>query len=187
MEQLSLNKKTKSSFLLDAILAILILYLAVINIYSGHEIEGRSMQPTFYDGEKILLNHYMGEPQKDDIIVFFVNGRETLYIKRVIATEGDTFKFVQDEESVFLYYEVDGEWIIREDGFEMNYYAFINHSTQFTLDIQYTVPQDKFFVMGDNRNDSSDSRAIGYVAKRDILGKVITKITNNVFLLWLFF
>lgn len=129
---------------------------------------GESMDSTLHDGQRLFVfrQAYAGKknnPEYKDIIVveadFF--GEEKKIIKRVIATEGQSLKIKGSD----VY--VDGE-LLKED--------YINETMNPEWDIEIEkIPEDKLFVMGDNRNYSGDSRHIGLVDESDIYGKVIIR------------
>ena len=134
-------------------------------------VEGGSMNPTLEERDRVIISRLFYTPKKGDIVV--VSKRSELFpdpiIKRVIATEGQTIRFNFDTGEVW----VDGA-LLHED--------YIADATRTKEDLQsgvdYTVPEDCVFVMGDNRNRSSDSRRneIGMVDERNILGRVLVRI-----------
>lgn len=132
---------------------------------------GPSMEDTLVAGEKLLVSNLFYEPEPGDIIVFHELGyyNEPI-VKRVIATEGQ----VVDIDFTTWTLTVDGE-VVEED------YRKLTSGYQLTSDMTYplTVPENCLFVMGDNRNHSSDSRSssIGFVDVRQVLGHVICRLT----------
>ncbi len=133
-------------------------------------VSGSSMFPTLENGDKILVSHVMYTPEQGDIVVLTKESFMTEpIVKRVIATGGDTIDL--DFENGIVY--VNGE-ALQED--------YINEVMTYECagDMTYpqTVPEGCIFVMGDNRNGSSDSRVstLGMVDTRYILGKVITRV-----------
>ena len=125
---------------------------------------GSSMEPTMGDGEIVLMNRFaamQGHYEKGDIVMFHyfdAEGDKTV-IKRIIATEGDTIRIL--DEGV----EVNGE-ILEE--------AYAYGETTGLVDM--TVPKDTVFVMGDNRGTSFDSRNMGAIPCGDLKGKVFFRI-----------
>lgn len=131
------------------------------------KVVGSSMDSTLHDGQRLFVfrQAYLGKnnPEYKDIIVvdadFF--GEEKKIIKRVIATEGQSLKI----EGSNVY--VDGE-LLEED--------YIKETMEPYKDIEIKeLPKDTVFVMGDNRNNSGDSRHIGLINESDIYGKVLIK------------
>jgi len=138
------------------VLALLIQQFVVKPFY----IPSPSMNPTLVRGDRVLVSRfafYFEEPKPGDVIVFHPPiAPEEDYIKRVVAVEGDTVA-VHDGQ---LY--IDGE--AQEEPYVES--PVINGNFE-----QEKVPPGRVFVMGDNRNNSGDSRVFGPVEKKAILGK----------------
>lgn len=118
-------------------------------------VEGVSMNPTYYTGDVLFVNR-LSEPKRGDIVTFERNNKS--YIKRIIALPGDTILI--DNSKVYVNGEVISEDYINEKVFEGGNYE----------DNEYTLKADEYFVMGDNRNYSLDSRKFGVVYKNEIIG-----------------
>ena len=150
--------------LVCSVLAVVILFTFVIRLIG---VDGHSMVPTLQDGDRLLvLNSMLYDDYKyGDIVVL---RKETFLeepiVKRVIATEGQTVDIDFDEGVVY----VDGQ-ALEED--YINERTYLEEGTEFPL----TVPEGSIFVMGDNRNRSSDSRdsRLGTVDARYVIGKAV--------------
>ena len=150
--------------LVCSVLAVVILFTFVIRLIG---VDGRSMVPTLQDGDRLLVLNSMlyDDYQYGDIVVL---RKDTFLkdpiVKRVIAVEGQTVDIDFSTGSVY----VDGA-LLDED--YINELTFLEEGTEFPL----TVPENSVFVMGDNRNHSSDSRdsRLGTVDERYVIGKAV--------------
>lgn len=144
-----------------ALVAGIFIFMFIARVVS---VEGSSMYPTLHNTDKIITSKLFYTPQQGDIVVFqtSVYGSEPL-VKRVIATEGQTVNI--DFNAGIVY--VDGEALDE---------PYVNAPTYEREDFEgeLTVPEGYLFLMGDNRNASTDSRSdmVGLVDKRSIIGKV---------------
>ena len=153
--------------LVCSVLAVVVLFTFVIRLIG---VDGHSMVPTLQDGDRLLvLNSMLYDDYKyGDIVVLRKNAfLEEPIVKRVIATEGQTVDIDFSSGSVY----VDG-LLLKED--YINELTFLEEGTEFPL----TVPEGSIFVMGDNRNDSDDSRdnLIGPIDEDYVLGKAFFSI-----------
>ena len=128
------------------------------------QVDGHSMQPTLLNGERLLMTPLKTPDYGDVVIVDSYIPYGKPLVKRVIAKGGDTICIDYETGTV----AVNGE-VLQED--------YIAEPTYLGYDVEfpYTVPEGTVFVMGDNRNNSLDSRSsyVGCIDERDILGKVL--------------
>lgn len=149
--------------LIFAISIFLFVYLLVLQ---PHKIKGNSMDPNFHDGEFLLtdkLSYRFGTPARGDVIVFKAppDDKEE-FIKRIIGLPGDT---------VMLQ---DGQIFINGTQLNEPYLdpSVITRPGSFAAEGKViTVPEDQYFVMGDNRDHSFDSRNLGFIDKSKFIGK----------------
>ena len=132
-------------------------------VIANAQVPSSSMETTVMAGDRIFINrlsYVFGEPQRGDIVTFiYPDDGETLYLKRVMGLPGET---IQGKGGVIY---IDGNPLEKDFTQEISYDDFG----------PYTVPEDCFFMMGDNRNDSWDSRywKHTFVEKEDIVGKAV--------------
>lgn len=159
------KKRETKGFVRDVIIAIII-SVAVLFCVSPSQVKEHSMQPTVNDGDVVLLNKvFYGEPKKGDIIVFNSElkddkGKNMKLIKRVIGLEGDKITI----KDGFVY--VNGSMIEEK---------YIYQTTTGEVE-NYVVPKGKVYVLGDHREVSRDSRQLGAIDKKSIVGKAFFRI-----------
>ena len=150
--------------LVCSVLAVVLLFTFVVRLIG---VDGHSMVPTLQDGDRLLVLNSLWDDsyQYGDIVVLRKDTfMDEPIVKRVIATGGQTVDI--DFASGDVY--VDGE-LLEED--YINEPTYVEEGTEFPL----TVPEGSIFVMGDNRNHSSDSRSsdLGTVDTRYVIGKAV--------------
>jgi signal peptidase I len=149
----------------DLMLSVLIAVLVILFLYRPVKVEGTSMMPSLYDQERLFINQFsykfgLGSIKRGDTVVFLYPDDPTKsYIKRVIGLPGDTVS-VDDG-----YVIVNGKKLV-ENYVPPDYRDDRSYSP--TL-----VPPDDYFVLGDHRSSSNDSRAWGFVPRTYIYGKAV--------------
>lgn len=133
-------------------------------------VDGGSMEPTYYDGDRVLVSGFAGDIGRGDIVII-VHALQDPIIKRVVATEGQTVDF--DPAAGEL--TVDGAPVNGEVFGLQNGITYLPDLPGQVLEFPQTVPENCVFVLGDNRGNSTDSRfaSVGMVDHRNILGKVV--------------
>ena len=158
-------------------------------------IEGSSMYPTLnyeysqsgaaYSNDIVYLRKTQSVKYKDIVVFnsgpYTSSGDQIYYIKRVIATAGDTLQFVRVEENTSsgtAIYEVVKNGVQLEEDYVSGKIIYSASSTPELVanETTITIPNGYIFVMGDNRNNSKDSRELGLISTGDILGKVVIHV-----------
>lgn len=145
-------------------------YLIVTYVGQRTQVSGSSMEPTLSHEDHLIvdkLSYRFKDPERFDIIVFpFQYDKDTYYIKRIIGLPGE---IVQIDEEGNIY--IDGEILEENYGREV-----IQNPGRASEAI--VLGEDEYFVMGDNRNNSSDSRdpSVGNIHRKDIIGRAFIRI-----------
>jgi len=153
------------SWVRDLAFSILIAVISIVFIYQPVKVEGTSMMPGLSDQERIFINKFtyrfgLGNIERGDTVVFeFPGDPSKSYIKRVIGLPGDHIRI--DRGQVF----VNGQ-PLQEDYVEPDYRDDVSRP-------EIVVEPDEFYVLGDHRNSSSDSRVWGTVPRKYIYGKAV--------------
>src|SRR4249919_2827353 len=153
------------SWVRDLAFSVLIAVILIVFIYQPVKVEGTSMMPTLTDQERIFINKFtyhfgLGSIERGDMVVFwFPLDPSKSYIKRVIGVPGDTVYI--DAGQVYLNGRALNESYVPED-----YHDRVSWE-------EHRVPKDEYFVLGDHRSSSSDSRTWGFVKREAIYGKAV--------------
>ncbi len=150
----------------ETIILVVMLY-ALVNLATARfVVDGPSMQPTFYTGQFLIVsrvNYLLGEPERGQIVVFeYPENPEEDYIKRVIGLPGDTIE-IRDTQ-VYVNGDLLDEPYINEP-------CDAGHCPNRL----WELGADQYFVMGDNRNHSSDSRSFGPVPRENLVGEALVR------------
>ncbi len=175
-EAAPVEETTKAGELFDWIQCIVFALIVCIFVFLfvGRTVGvvGGSMENTLNDGDRLIISKLFYTPDNGDIVVLRQPSfREEPIVKRIIATEGQTVD-IDFKKCVVL---VDGKALDEPYTKEYGNYKYLDPQD---FDYEIVVPEGCVFVMGDNRNGSTDSRteSIGCVDTRNILGKVIFRI-----------
>lgn len=162
--------KRIGAFFLDIleviVFAVAIFLFLYLTAFQPHKVKGNSMQPNYPDGEYLLtekITYRFNEPQRGEVVVFEAPsspGEE--YIKRIIGLPGDIVSV--NGGKIYINQKILEEAYIAANVYTNGGYFLRDGS-------EATVPSGNYFVLGDNRTNSSDSRAWGFVPKRKIVGK----------------
>lgn len=169
-----MNKVMKEvlSTLLYLLGVICLTYLIITFVGQRTEVSGESMEATLSDGDNLIvdkISYRFRDPQRYDIIVFpFQYLEDTFYIKRIIGLPGETVQ-IDTNGTIYINGEVLGETYGREVIRPENVGRAIE---------PITLGDDEYFVLGDNRNNSTDSRTeiVGNIHRKDIIGRAWLRI-----------
>ncbi len=154
------------------LVVLLLTFLVVRFVGQRTQVSGESMEPTLQNGDQLIadkLSYRFHDPKRFDVIVFpFPGDPETLYIKRIIGMPGETVQIMENGTIC-----INGEVLEEAYGLEI-----IAPDRRGLAQEPVVLGEDEYFVMGDNRNDSMDSRvaAVGNIHRDKIIGRAWVRI-----------
>lgn len=149
----------------DLLISVVIAVVVILFVYQPVKVEGTSMMPALVDQERIFINKFVyklgtSSVERGDMVVFWYPGDPTKsYIKRVIGTPGDVVEV--NDGVVVVNGQKLNETYVPDEYRDHNSYAATR------------IPDDEYFVLGDHRSSSNDSRTWGMVPRRYIYGKAV--------------
>lgn len=176
------------SFLIEIVkifvLALLIIIPIRLFLFQPFFVQGASMEPSFEEGEYLIINElgykdteikfddikffsisHFKNLERGDVIVFrYPKNPRQYFIKRVIALSGEEIKI---ENNQVIIHGKEGEAVILDES------EYLAREEETSGEMALTLKDNEYFVMGDNRSFSSDSRAWGPIKKKDVIGKVL--------------
>lgn len=172
MEQ---EKTTILAYIVDLVETIVVAGAIFVVVYlfllQPHQVKGASMEPNFHDGEYILtdkISYRFTSPQRGDVIIFKApTDPDVDFIKRIIGLPGEKLK-ISDGKIVVINDQNKNGFTLNE-GYQTN--GPTSGGKEAPQNQEVTVPKDKYFVLGDNRIESFDSRSWGFLPRENIIGK----------------
>ncbi len=159
------------SFIWETVKIIIISLIIIVPIryylIQPFYVKGASMEPNFFDHEYLIIDeisYRFNNPQRGDIVVFrYPKNPSDFFIKRVIG--------LPNEKIVISNNKITITNTDNPGGFILNENIYLSENTPTTNDVNINLTQDEYFVLGDNRTSSLDSRVFGPIKKSDIIGK----------------
>jgi len=157
------------NFVQGIVVFMAMLVMVYLFLFSPQEINGHSMDPTFADKELLITNKVtlkLQLPKRGDVVIFkSPMNKEIDYIKRVIGLPGETVKLENNK------FYINGQLL--DESAYLNPNVVTSGGAFLKEGAEVTVPEGTYFVCGDNRPHSSDSREFGPIALEDFIGKAL--------------
>lgn len=166
------KEKKDNSWVIWFVVALAIAFCLRMFVFELVRVDGESMNNTLLDGQHLFvekISKYSGLDRGDIVIVRYPNSGNKAYVKRIVALGGDSVKVM--DGGLYINGQKQNEPYIKES--YMEYYGEGYGGDG----VEYTVPEGYYYVMGDNRNNSSDSRKVGPISKDEIIG-------HAMFIIW---
>jgi signal peptidase I len=183
------------------LIAMLIAFFAIF-VFNSTNVEGISMENTLHNQDKLITEIFTKKYERKDVVILFADNKgqgflvpnlfntlyqvsqknRMIYVKRIIGLPGESVE-VRNKEVIIYNKENPNGQVLQEDYAKNDWICTTNgvesKSGNATDFIKTTVPQGSYFVMGDNRGCSKDSRIIGPINKESILGRVMLKFRRD--------
>lgn len=161
------ENKLFKTIIIALYIVIFILILFINSIFIAI-VDGSSMENTIHDNDILIINkkaYSLSPPKRYDIVNIYAKDKyDNFLVKRIIGLPGDTLEI--NNSSIYL-----NGTLLHED--------YIKENMQIPYYIKINIPKNKYFVMGDNRNVSLDSRYFGLIKESDIQGKALLKFCSK--------
>ena len=173
--------------ILYIVVAIFVVWIIVTFVGQRTQVSGSSMYDTLEDGDNLWidkLSYRLHDPERFDIIVFPFQDSDVYYIKRIIGLPGETVR-IEEDGKIYIgeqnedFYQLEDSYAYYDSGQFRPAYEYDSITEQFIpVTQEWTLGEDEYFVMGDNRNDSKDSRYedVGLIKRKSLKGKAVLRI-----------
>lgn len=165
--------------LIAALLVVTVIFCFFFRLVG---VDGRSMQDTLQDNDRLILQTAFYTPARGDVVVVYQEQKpDEPLIKRVIATGGDSLRLDVENNAVYLKTAGATDWVQLDESAYVHYPLSwgIYWTDESGIENQVTVPEGHVFVMGDHRNNSLDSRyeSVGFVPVEEVIGRAIFRVS----------
>ncbi len=180
------------SILLDVLIVLLLGLIALFIFISPVKIQGSSMENTLYNGQLVATWRFAPSSYNvGDVVTIQLDNK--IIIKRIVAVGGEEIAFAYDDGGICLFKRKNGEWIKQNESYtkgkstnKLNYSSITVYDDATSITEGIMVEKGKVFVLGDNRDNSMDSRSYGQFKTSNIISKMVFNISENGFVNFIF-
>ena len=167
--------KELRDWIIAIVIAVAVALLVRNYVFTLVKVQGQSMEPTLHNADRLYVNRLFYTPEKGDVVIFVSESDpHRPYVKRVIGTAGDTVYIDFRTGDIFVNGQlVEEPYIKEETAMSGSYIMGLMASGQYGPDQPIVVEEGHIFVMGDNRNNSKDSRELGQIPLNEVLGGAV--------------
>ncbi len=153
------------------VIALIIIVPVRYFLFQPFYVQGASMEPTFLNNEYLIIDeisYRLSEPERGDVVVFkYPRDKKQFFIKRIIGLPGEDIA-IRDNQVIIYNQE-------NPDGMVLDESSYLAPGVETKGNLRLSIGQDEYFVMGDNRESSFDSRGFGAIKRKNIIGKVFIR------------
>ena len=175
--------KELRDWVVSILIAVIVAFVVREYVFTLVKVQGQSMEPSLHNNDRLYVNRFFYTPDKGDVVIFTpATDPKRPYVKRVIATEGDTVYIDFRTGKVYVNDQLLEEEYIYEETREIGtYIADLMKKGQYSKTEPIIIQPGYIFVLGDNRNNSKDSRHLGPVPIDEVMGGAVFRFwpVNN--------
>ena len=175
--------KELRDWVVSILIAVIVAFVVREYVFTLVKVQGQSMEPSLHNNDRLYVNRFFYTPDKGDVVIFTpATDPKRPYVKRVIATEGDTVYIDFRTGKVYVNDQLLEEEYIYEETREIGtYIADLMKKGQYSKTDPIIIQPGYIFVLGDNRNNSKDSRHLGPVPIDEVMGGAVFRFwpVNN--------
>lgn len=168
-------KKELLEWVASILIAVVLAFTIREFVFTLVKVQGESMEPTLHNSDRLYVNRLFYTPEKGDVVIFVPHSDpDHPYVKRVIATEGDTVYIDFETGDLYLNDKLVEEPYIKEKTIRNGRYILnLMAKGKYSKENPIVIQPGHIFAMGDNRNNSKDSRELGQVPVDEIMGGAV--------------
>ena len=167
-------KKELVEWIACILIAVVLAFVIRENVFTLVKVQGASMEPTLSNSDRLYVNRFFYQPEKGDVIIFKPSSANHPYVKRIIATEGDSIYIDFSTGDIYVNDVLIQESYIKEKTKRKGLYISNQEKTVgYSRENPIVIKPDHYFVLGDNRNNSEDSRELGQIPRKEIMGGAV--------------